>query len=94
MSTQGYGDEDSTEEEVTEPTVAECQRLATVIVDRRYWFEMPEWLWAITPDSDLRWALTHYLMSSTVAFREAQETERMYKGARRYKLGGKVTYHK
>lgn len=67
--------------------------LSAAIVRRRYPFGMPEWVWKVQGDEDLEWVLTHYLFSSRVAYREAQETCEMYKGARRYRLEGKVTYH-
>ena len=86
-------DRDQKERSEVDPTVAECRRLAHIIVSRRYYFEMPSWLWDVTPDEDLEWVLTHYLMGSTVAYKEACETIEMYKGARRYRLQGKVTYH-
>lgn len=75
-----------------EVTLSECREVAHIIVSRRYFFDMPQWLWDVQPDENLEWALTHYLLSSTVALEEAYETIESYKGARRYKLDGKVTY--
>jgi len=67
--------------------------LSAAIIRRRYVFDMPQWVLNIQGDEDLEWVLTHYLFSTRVAYVKAQETCKMYKGARRYKLDGKVVYH-